>query len=90
MAEWSFRITPEAERDIDRLDIQIKRRVVEKLRWFVENFDHVTPLPLGEPMRGFFKLRVGDWRVIYEVESSGEIIVIHSIDRRDKIYQRKK
>lgn len=84
---WCFRMTPEAEEDLKRLDSQVRRRVVEKLRWFVENFDRVTPLPLGEPMRGFFKLRIGDWRVVYEIEIAREMVIVHAIGRRDKIYR---
>jgi len=54
-----------------------------------KNFDQITPLPLGDKWRGFFKLRIGDWRVVYEIEISKRLITIHYIDHRDKIYKRK-
>lgn len=88
MTLWRFMITENGERDLARLDRLNQRRVVEKMKWFAGHFDEVTPFPLGEPWRGFFKLRVGDTRIIYEVEEVGSRIVVHMIDRRDKVYKR--
>ena len=90
MTPWRFIVTREAEMDLDGLDNQVRVRIVEKLKWFRENFDRVIPFPLGEPWKGFFKLRVGDWRIIYEVESFERMVTIHHIDRRDKIYRKRK
>lgn len=88
MTQWHFIITKNAESDLVRLDRKTQRRVVEKLNWFVKHFEEVTPFPLNDPWKGFFKLRIGDWRVVYEVEDATCRIVIHLIDRRDKIYKR--
>ncbi len=86
---WLFRFTVEAEIDFARLDKGIQARVAERLRWFVRNFEHVIPLPLGGQWSGFFKIRVGDWRVIYETKSDSKTIVVHLIDHRGRIYKRK-
>lgn len=85
---WRFRITDIAEHDIGRLSPPIAHRVKERLSWFAEHFEEVVPLPLGGTWRGFFKLRVGDWRVVYEVKEDERIVVVHIVDRRDKIYKR--
>lgn len=74
--------------DLDKLDAQIKKRVLAKLVWLVNNFEYITPIPLGEPLRGFFKLRVGDWRIAYEVGDFRKLVTVHAIDRRDKIYKK--
>lgn len=90
MPSWRFRVTPEGEDDLDDLDKGLQKRVIEKFKWLIENFDKVTPLPLGGQWRGFFKLRVGDWRIIYEVDNKSQQVIVHMIDRRDKIYKRRK
>ena len=87
---WRFFITKEAENDLDNLDKQIQKRVLEKLAWLATNFDEVVPLPLGGKWRGFFKLRMGDWRIIYEADGKKEEIFIHHIGRRDEVYKYKK
>jgi len=89
MRRWRFIITREAESDLKRLDSPTRKRVLEKFKWLVDNFDQITPLSLGDKRRGFFKLRVGDWRVVYEIEIAKKLITIHCIDHRDKIYKRK-
>ena len=90
MGQWRFEITDNAEIDLIRLDPQIQKRIKEKLYWFIENFDSVAPFPLGDPWKGFFKLRVGDWRIIYEVEPNKDLITVHVIDNRDSVYRRRK
>lgn len=90
MTQWHFVITKNAESDLARLDRNSQRRIVEKLKWFVEHFEEVTPFPLDNPWKGFFKLRAGDWRIIYEVEEANRRVVVHLIDRRDKIYKRRR
>lgn len=66
----------------------IRRRTYERLFWLAYHFDEITPLPLEATLKGFFKLRVGDWRIVYEVNDVDKEIVVHAIDRRDKIYKR--
>jgi mRNA interferase RelE/StbE len=89
MEEWQFIFTREAENDLGKLDFSVRKRILEKIKWMRINFDKITPLPLGDKWRGFFKLRVGDWRIIYETEIVKKLIIIHYIGRRDKIYKRK-
>ena len=88
MGQWHFDITDPAEADLEKLDTPTKNRVLQKLRWLTDNFEYITPLPLGEPLKGLFKLRVGSWRIIYEVEEDKKIVTVHAIDLRDKVYKK--
>ncbi len=90
MSPWRFNITVTAQDDLDKLDAVVRSRVISKLKWFVLNFDYLTPIPLGEPLKGFFKLRVGDWRIAYEVEDEKRLVTVHAIDRRDNVYKKLK
>lgn len=86
---WKFEIKENAERDIARFDKPIQRRAKEKLTWLKENFTSVIPEPLGFDLKGFFKLRFGDWRIVYEIIDEKEMLIVHAVDRRDKVYKRK-
>jgi mRNA interferase RelE/StbE len=59
---------PEALADLEKLTKSVCQRIVNKINWLAENFDQITPQPLTADLSGFFKLRVGDYRVIYEKE----------------------
>ena len=89
MGHWRFLITPQAEEDLAKLDRPVQKRVAERLAWFVDHFEQVSPLPLGGNWKGFFKLRAGDWRIIYEAEPESQRIIVHGIGRRDEIYRRR-
>ncbi len=87
MSKWRFIITLEGEDDLGRLDAKVRARIINKLGWLIDNFDNVLPLPLSGPWRGFFKLRVGEWRIIYEVEHNRRLVTVHQVGFRDKIYK---
>ena len=79
--EW----TEEAVRDLEKLDRQVAIRILRKLDWFSKNFTRVVPEPLSGGFKGTYKLRVGDWRVVYTIED--DIIVVQSIGHRREIYK---
>ena len=86
---WKVVFTREAVNDLDKLDGAIRKRVLRKIKRLSKNFERITPLPLSAKWKGFFKLRVGDWRVIYEIEIPKKRIVIHLVDHRRDIYRKR-
>jgi mRNA interferase RelE/StbE len=78
--EW----TEKAVGDLEKLDKLIARRIVRKVSWLAANFDKVTPEPLAGDLKGTYKLRIGDWRVIYTVKY--DIAVIYFAGHRRDIY----
>lgn len=90
MFSWKFEITDVGQNDLDKLDSEIRKRIISKLEWFIKNFEYITPIPLGEPLRGFFKFRVGDWRIAYEIENDKKLVTVHAVDRRDIVYKKLK
>jgi mRNA interferase RelE/StbE len=52
-----------------------------------ENLDDLKPEGLTGELAGFYKLRVGDYRVIYEILRVEQIIVVHLIGHRREIYR---
>jgi len=88
MSNWSLDFTPEAKSDLSKFDKELQRRIIDKLDWLQANFDNIIPSALGGEWVDYFKLRVGDWRVIYKVDWAKNKIIVYLIDRRDKIYKR--
>jgi mRNA interferase RelE/StbE len=74
---YQIRILDAAARDLARLDSAVARRIVNRIRWLVENLDDVKPEALTGDLSGLYKLRVGDHRVVYEILHSEQPIVIH-------------
>lgn len=78
--EW----TEDALEDLDKLDKTIANRILNKVTWFSAHFKTITPESLSGDFAGTFKLRVGDWRVIYTIEDN---IIIQAIGHRRDIYK---
>lgn len=86
---WKFEFTKDADKDLQKLDSQARKKILIKLRWFREYFDEITPLPLSGDWHGFFKFKIGDWRIVYEIDRNYQKIYIHFVGHRSKIYQRR-
>ncbi len=61
--------------------LRIKRAVENKLAFAPEEFGE----PLRRTLKGYWKLRVGDYRVIYKV--SGKVVIILRMGHRREIYE---
>ena len=62
---WSLEFTDVGRDDLKKLDHMVRRQVIDRLEWFSVHFEQTRPLPLHADWKGYFKLRVGDWRVAY-------------------------
>ncbi len=78
---------PETEQDFKRLDAQIAERILRKIKWLSENFELITPQPLKGEWKGKFKLRIGDYRVVYSVNEEEKRITIHMAGHRQEVYK---
>ncbi|PYV29571.1 MAG: type II toxin-antitoxin system mRNA interferase toxin, RelE/StbE family [Acidobacteria bacterium] len=77
---------PRAALEFENLDAAVAGRVLKKLRWLAENFDSLNPEPLVGPFSGLFKLRVGDYRVIYQPNRESRILKVRALGHRREIY----
>jgi mRNA interferase RelE/StbE len=84
---YQIRILGEAAHDLAKLDAAIARRIVNRVRWLAENLDEIKPEALTGNLAGFYKLRVGDYRVVYEIVHSEEMIIVHLVGHRREIYR---
>jgi len=80
-------ILPKALEDLSKLDKAAAQRVADKLTWMAENIENITPLPLKGGLSGFYKLKVSDWRVIYEINHDEKVITVHKVGHRREVYR---
>ena len=62
---YHVEFTPNAEADLARLEALVAQLVLNRLRWLAENFEAIRTEALTGRFSGVFKLRVGDYRVLY-------------------------
>ena len=86
---YQIRVLEEASRELARLDKPVGRRIAERINWLAANLDSIRPEALTGDLIGLYKLRVGDYRVIYEVIRNEKTIVIHAVGHRREIYRKR-
>ena len=77
--------TSRAEENLAKLDKQTAQRILKKIRWLAENLESLTLEPLTGQFQGVYKLRVGDYRVLYTLEEDS--IVIRLVKHRRDVYK---
>ncbi len=84
---YRLRILDAATRELSALDRQIASRVAKRVGWLAENLDSIKPQPLSGELSELYKLRVGDYRIIYEILRTEQTIVVHAVGHRREIYR---
>ena len=86
MARYSLRIAASAQKELDALDDSVFARVDAKIVMLADN-----PRPAGcKKLKGhkdIWRIRVGDWRVIYIVDDSAEQVRIVRVAHRSDAYR---
>ena len=89
MAGWGVELTPRAEKALRRLDRSVQQCLVGKLRE-IQGVDDPRDFlkPMTGPLAGRFRLRVGDYRVIIDIQDDRCVILAIDIGHRPTIYGR--
>jgi len=79
-------LSPTADRDVNRLSVETSDRVFAALRSLGED-----PRPPGcrllrdrEPRT--WRIRVGDWRILYDIDDQAGVVTILRVLHRSKAY----
>jgi mRNA interferase RelE/StbE len=85
-------VSPAADRDLEKLKGRITRRDFERLRDAVRNLAK-KPRPQGvRKIKGadnVYRIRVGNYRVVYDVYDSDKLVLILLVTRRSETTYRK-
>ena len=87
MEEWKVIITKSGQKDLENLDQSIQKRIIQKVNWLLENFQEINQEQLSEKWKESYKLRAGNWRVIYKIDYTKREILIFKVRFRDKVYK---
>ena len=86
MAVYSVVSKPSVEKDLRRLPRSVAPRILARIASLAD-----TPLPRDAvPISGaerLYRLRVGDYRVIYEVNGALREVVVHYVRHRKVAYR---
>ena len=88
---WKIEFDPAAARELGKIDPQVARRILSFLHDRVAHLEN--PRSVGEALKGsklgaFWKYRVGDYRLISNIEDGRLLIMVIRIGNRREVYRR--
>ena len=86
MSNYTVQVQPSARKELEHLPDNVLARVISRL----ESLAH-TPRPAGcKKLKGHgdqWRLRVGDWRVIYIIDDARAMVTVTRVAHRGKVYE---
>jgi mRNA interferase RelE/StbE len=81
---------PEALKELKKLDRPVQQRLVGFLKTRVATLEN--PREIGEALAGsrlgnYWKYRVGDWRIICDIEDTRIVVRVLRIGNRREVYR---
>ena len=88
---WKIELTKAAEKELDKLDPQIAKRILMFLHGRVSPLE--DPRSIGDSLTGsklgeFWKYRVGSYRIIADIQDAKLQILVVRIGIRGKVYRK--
>ncbi len=88
---WAIEFSPVVQKELRKLDHQTAKRILKFLHERIAQLDN--PRLIGEALTGselgnYWKYRVGDWRIIAEIEDQTVRIIVVRIGNRREVYRR--
>ncbi len=88
MSRWHLRTSPQFDKAARRLDRAVLRRVKTYLDAVCELDDpRQRGRGLTGDLAGYWRYRIGDWRVVVEIRDEELVIVAIGLGHRSKIYR---
>lgn len=85
---WSINFNKKSEKELSKLDKQTQQKIV-KFLYGLENNDN--PRKSGRALKGdlglFWRYRVGDYRIICQIEDETIMILVLSVAHRKEVYR---
>lgn len=84
---WTVRLLPRAENALTKIDRDTGRRIRTALDRIASRDDPATACKaLSGPLTGLWRYRVGNWRIILDIDHGELVIVAVDIGHRSTIY----
>jgi mRNA interferase RelE/StbE len=85
---FKLTISERARDELSRLDKPAAERIIKKLLWLAKNAEAVGHEMLVGKWKGYYRLRVGNYRVIYIIDNEARLLDVAFIGHRRDVYDR--
>jgi mRNA interferase RelE/StbE len=86
MDSFKVQLKPAVQKDFRKIPQKILSRILKVIEGLEQDPFPSQAAKLTDTDR-FYRLRVGDYRVIYEVEAEARTIIVHYVRHRSEVYR---
>jgi mRNA interferase RelE/StbE len=86
---YSIRFLDGAEKDLESLGHAERRNIVARIDWLAVNAERIKHKALTGELRSLYKFRVGDYRILYEINKVEKQIIVYAVGHRREIYRKR-
>ena len=88
MAVYAIEFVRSARKEFEKLPIKIRDRVVEALQILSQNpFSELLKTKKMRSASSLYRVRVGDYRLLYEVHRGRLVVIVIKIGHRREVYR---
>ena len=86
---WTIEYAESVQKAVSKLDPQTRKRIRSYLEEKIAKLDDIRSQgkALTGPLRGLWRYRVGDYRIICEIIDRRLVVLVVKIDHRSSIYR---
>lgn len=86
MAPFTLRYGEEAGDDLDGVPANLRRRIVRAMEGRLTSAPDRYGERLAQSLAGLWRIRSGDYRIVYEIDEASRTVTIWAIRHRREVY----
>ena len=84
---YAIELAVQVQRFLDKLDDQLRKRIEKRLKRLKEDAVPSDAKYLWRQAgQGVFRYRIGNFRVLYTVDENAQVVLVHKIAKRSRVY----
>ncbi len=88
MSKYRVELVKSAKKEFDDLPSKVQNKVIEALKFLAENpFSELLRIKKLKGAHSLYRIRVGDYRVVYEVRHGALVVLVIKIGHRRDVYR---
>ncbi len=86
MTKWKIEFTKKSQKQIDSLDNAVRMRIKKAIEAKLEKNPELSLEPLLGETSGYYKFRIGDYRLICYKDKERLVVLVLKIGHRKHVY----
>ena len=85
---WQIKLSNTAKKQLKKIDNKIQKRIVTFLKTLSSKYPRAIGKPLKKNFIGLWRYRIGEYRIICDIQDDKITILILRIGHRSKVYKK--